>query len=186
MLKTKKRANTAQQEREERASLLESRSNRNEKHFFVPTPPSSGNSIGFRSRRDKRKTSNVVIAEAHPESYDVERVSLLTRRSSEGDAPLRPPKNAFRIASQKRRQRYASLHPPWTARRMIKYFGLMLVSCSITFWLLRKKPKEVQWDELKNLLEPAGHGAARCFVSTSVVELLYGTFYSWWIYQYSH
>jgi hypothetical protein len=150
------RANAAQQ-REERESLLTG--SEHEKPQVLPTPPSSGNSGFLNFRREKRKTSNVV-AKAHPDADDVERASLLG-----GDKKLRPPKNAFRIASQKRRQRQAQLNPPWTLSRLMKYLALMLISCTMTFWLLRKESKEVHWNEYKGILEPDGSKETRCFVS---------------------
>jgi hypothetical protein len=174
MLKTKKRANAAQQqEREERESLISGgapSSGGYKEPTLVPTPPSSGNAGGFLNlRRDKRKTSNVVVAKAHPD--DIERVSLLGSNSgSGGDGPLRPPKNAFRIASAKRRARQAALNPPWTLSRLMKYLSLMLVSCSVTFWLLHKQSKEVHWDEYHGILEPDGTKETRCFVSDKKID----------------
>jgi hypothetical protein len=164
MLRAKKRANAVQQqEREERESLLDGGSSVASRKQYVPTPPSSGNSTGYLNfRRDKRKTSSVVD-KSYPDD-DVERMSLLS--GGLGDRPpLRPPKNAFRIASQKRRARQAALNPPWTLSRLMKYFSLMLVSCSMTFWLLHKESKEVHWEEYYGILEPQGSKETRCFVS---------------------
>ncbi|KAG7374654.1 GDSL-like lipase/acylhydrolase family protein [Nitzschia inconspicua] len=158
MLKTKKRANSAQ-EREERESLLSGSSSTVKEPIPVPTPPSSGNAGGFlnlRSSSEKRRT----VAKAHPD--DVERVSLLGNSGSNA-GPLRPPKNAFRIASAKRRERQAALNPPWTMSRLMKYLSLMLVSCSVTFWLLHKQSKEVHWDEYRGILEPDETKEKRCF-----------------------
>jgi hypothetical protein len=164
MLRAKKRANsTQQQDREERESLLGGGSSAVGRKQVVPTPPSSGNSTGQLSfRGDKRKTSNA-MAKTHRDD-DLERVSLLGGGPGDGP-PLRPPKNAFRIASMKRRARQDALNPPWTLSRLMKYFSLMLVSCSVTFWLLHKESKEVHWDEYHGILEPDVTKEKRCFVS---------------------
>ena len=47
----------------------------------------------------------------------------------------------------------------------MKYLALMLISCSMTFWLLRKESKEVHWTEYSKILEPDGSKEMRCFVS---------------------
>lgn len=173
MLHAKHRANAAhQQDREERESLIGGGGHK--EPTPIPTPPSSGNGGGaggffnLRSSSFKRKTGGTVVAKAHPD--DIERVSLLGGGGSDGSGgPLRPPKNAFRIASAKRRARQAALNPPCTLSRMMKYLSLMLVSCSATFWLLHKENKVVHWDEYHKILEPDGTKEKRCFVSDNII-----------------
>jgi hypothetical protein len=174
MLHAKHRANAAQQQdREEREFLIGGGGHK--EPAPIPTPPSSGNGGGggflnLRSSSSRRKTGSAVVAKAHPD--DIERVSLLGGGGGGdggGGGPLRPPKNAFRIASAKRRARQAVLNPPWTLSRMMKYLSLMLVSCSATFWLLHKENKVVHWDEYHKILEPDGTKEKRCFVSDNII-----------------
>ena len=171
----KKRGNATQQQqqdRQERNPLLGTEIEMTSGPRPVPTPPSSGNNrIGeyLSSRREKRKTST--IATAHPD-YE-ERVSLLDRTIKEVVAPSSSggPKRRFRIAdtSGKRKGdgRFTNFNiQNWTLSRLMKYLALMLISSSLTFFLLHKESKDVHWTEYENILEPDELKEKRCYVST--------------------
>jgi hypothetical protein len=136
----------------------------------VPTPPSSGNnSTGayLTSRHEKRKTST--IATAHPD-YE-ERVSLLDSKGgpSPSSSSSNAPKRRFRIANTTGRPRgggtFLSFNiQKWTLSRLMKYLALMLISSTLTFFLLHKESKTVHWAEYENILKP-DEMKKRCFVS---------------------
>jgi hypothetical protein len=171
-MRAKKRGNATQQQqdRQERNPLLGTEIEMTPGPRPVPTPPSSGNnSIGgyLSSRSEKRKTST--IATAHPD-YE-ERVSLLDGKGGPSSSPVR---RRFRIANTTGRPRgggggagiFSSFNiNNWTLSRLMKYLALMLISSSLTFFLLHKESKEVHWTEYENILQPDEMKEKRCFVS---------------------
>jgi hypothetical protein len=116
----------------ERVSLL-GKNNNNRNNLNDQAPPNSGN---FGRRRNRA---------------DQEKVSLL------GPSPGKMKKNDFYNRRTKGNKR-----PPWTTSRMTKYAAILLISALLSFKMLRKESKMINWNDYNKILNPQGV-SKRCF-----------------------
>jgi hypothetical protein len=157
-------------DREERLSLLGYDKGTSSSSAAMTTttmsPPTSGNSTTLSFRKERRKA-----AQSSSDDAEEERVSLMG-----------PPKKMMNSRNDNNNpsgglSRFRKKHPlrglvkgnknspPWTVNRTMKYVALMVISACMTFLLLRKQSKAVQWEDYKNILQPDEGKETRCYVS---------------------
>jgi hypothetical protein len=179
-MQAKKRTNApssqgsrSNKDREERLSLLgydKGSSTVQAGTTTTMSPPTSGNSTTLSFRKERRK-----VAQSSSDDGEEERVSLMGLSSKKMMNPRNDNNNNNPSGghSRLRKQQYPlrglvkgkKNSPPWTVSRTMKYVALMIFSACMTFLLLRKQSKAVQWEEYQKVLQPDEGKETRCFVS---------------------
>lgn len=94
-------------------------------------------------RMKKRTTAN------SPSISPEERVSLIGK-DGKPSSPYQPPKSNHQ--------------QPWTFPRLIRYMSLTVMAALVTFLLVRREERVLQWEQYHSLLEPDAK-ERRCYVS---------------------
>lgn len=115
----------------ERVSLL---GNRRDQNRRVASPPSSGNGVFARRRKQ----------------MDEEKVSLLG-----GPSPGKAKRSNLHRRSK------GTQTNRWTMSRMMKYAAIFFVTSLFTYKMLRREAKIIHWDEYNNILKPGE--SKRCY-----------------------
>lgn len=111
----------------------------------------------LRGVENKRRTKNRRKA-YDSDDADEERVSLMDGGTLSSLQPTNLRNELIR--------RLRSESKTWTTSRLMKYLVLLMISAIITFLMLRKSSKMIQWREHQNILEPEGSKETRCFEET--------------------